>query len=54
MRFLYTFLHSQSSDLVSDLGGQVGLWIGVSVLTLFEFLELVYDIFLLVCGKHKV
>ncbi|XP_071794566.1 acid-sensing ion channel 1-like [Asterias amurensis] len=32
------------TSLLGDLGGNVGLWIGVSVLTMFEFLELVLDI----------
>ncbi|XP_033109434.1 amiloride-sensitive sodium channel subunit alpha-like [Anneissia japonica] len=31
------------SDLASGLGGTVGLWIGVSVLTVFEAIEFIYD-----------
>lgn len=31
----------QLVNFVSDIGGQLGLWIGFSVLTLAEFLELI-------------
>lgn len=45
------FLIFQVYDLISALGGQVGLWIGVSVLTVFEFVELLYDILKFGCSK---
>lgn len=31
----------QKVNLVADIGGQLGLWIGISVLTCCEFLELI-------------
>ena len=40
-------------DLLSDLGGQVGLWMGLSVLTLFEVVELVWDLTWLGCCRPR-
>ena len=39
--------------MLGDLGGQRGLWIGVSVLTLCELLELFVDLAILVFIKLK-
>ena len=33
-----------STQLVSDIGGQLGLWVGISIITLAEVLELICDI----------
>lgn len=37
--------HSQGENFVSDIGGQLGLWAGFSVLSLAEVLELVIILF---------
>ena len=41
----------QGGNYASDLGGVIGLWFGLSLLTLFEFVEFVMDI--LVYGTKK-
>ena len=43
----------QTLDLISDLGGQAGLWVGVSMIAFFEFIELIMDI-CIVCAKRYV
>lgn len=37
----FNILVWQGVNLVADIGGQLGLWIGISVLTCCELLELI-------------
>ena len=39
--------------MIGDLGGSLGLWIGWSVITVFEFIELIVDCFVLMYIKRK-
>ena len=41
-------------DLISDLGGQAGLWVGVSMIALFEVIELIMDICILCAQRYRV
>ena len=38
---LFSFSNIQAVNLLADIGGQLGLWIGISALTCCEVLELV-------------
>ncbi len=40
------------SQLLSDIGGQLGLWVGISVITLAEVLELIMDMVKYFGSKH--
>ena len=44
------------NQLVSDIGGQLGLWVGISVLTIAEMFELMFDVMklLLRCPARKL
>lgn len=42
-----------ASDLLSDLGGIMGLWIGMSVLSVAELLQLIFDLCKTVNGKNE-
>ena len=41
----------QNSQFFADIGGAVGLWIGASLLTLFEYFELGIDLLVIACWK---
>ena len=40
-------------DLISNIGGQTGLWIGISFLSLFEVLEMIVRLVLIKCRTFK-
>ena len=37
--------------MISDIGGILGLWVGISAISLVEILQLFIDIFLVIVGK---
>ena len=39
--------------MLGDIGGQLGLWIGISVLTLAEFAQLLIELIKLGCVSNK-
>ncbi len=43
-------MYFQIIDLLSDIGGQISLWLGLSVVTCFELLEFSFGI-INVCSK---
>lgn len=52
LRLLSHFL-LQIENLLADIGGQLGLWIGCSVMTFVELLEFITNLFAYLCGKRK-
>ena len=50
---LIVFFFSQKSNFLSDFGGIIGLFYGLSFLTVFEFAELLLDMISLAFLRHK-
>uniref|UniRef100_A0A914W406 Uncharacterized protein n=1 Tax=Plectus sambesii TaxID=2011161 RepID=A0A914W406_9BILA len=40
-------------NLIADFGGQLGLWMGISVITCMEFAVLIFDLATLCCQRRK-
>lgn len=43
----------QSGQFLSDLGGAIGLWVGASIITVFEYVEWILDSIVLACLKCR-
>lgn len=46
------FFKFQLENLLADIGGQLGLWIGVSVMTGVEILEFISNLLTYLCSKR--
>ena len=44
----------QKEKLFSSIGGDMGLWAGLSVVALLELLELVFDLAVLALTRKKI
>ena len=44
--FMLIFFLKQTASFLSDIGGLMGMWIGISVLTVVELLELIVTLFI--------
>ena len=44
----------QISQCLSDLGGVIGIWIGMSAISLGEVIQLLFDICLILLGRDSV
>ena len=49
-----SFSLKQIENLLADIGGQLGLWIGLSVLAFLEVVEFLIYISLVALGKVKM
>ena len=44
----------QTTKLFGDIGGQLGLWIGISVMTLLEILQFFGEMAVHLCNSRRV
>ena len=51
---MFTSLFYQFNQLLSDIGGALGLWIGISAITMAEVLQLVIELILIALGKSNM
>ena len=50
-KHLSVFCLLQPLSLISDFGGQCGLWLGLSMVAVFELFELIMDL-IIICAKR--
>ena len=51
--FMFVNGFFQFGQFASDLGGAVGLWVGASVITCFEYIEYILDLLVLWISKSN-